>query len=170
MRRSLIIGIGNPLRGDDGLGWHVIERLRGTAAGARADLLACHQLTPELAGPMARSDRVIFIDAAEGEPAGEIRLERIRGDKPGPSAFSHHLDPAAVAEYASALYGASPEVAILSVKGAAYGFSEDLSGPVLGAVPEVLRLVQDLLAADPQPLPTDMEGTWLPALNPSSPF
>ena len=35
MGRVLIIGYGNPLRGDDGFGWHAAERLRETAPGSR---------------------------------------------------------------------------------------------------------------------------------------
>src|SRR5579884_346516 len=65
---TLIIGIGNPLRSDDGLGWAVAEQL------SQACLPGCvirmvHQLTPELALWMATVSRVIMIDAnREGEP------------------------------------------------------------------------------------------------------
>jgi len=36
--RALVIGIGNPLRGDDGLGWEAIRLLERDSATARADL------------------------------------------------------------------------------------------------------------------------------------
>jgi len=163
MPRALIIGIGNPLRGDDGLGWHVIERLRGRAAEESADLLACHQLTPELAAPLAQSKRVIFIDAAEGKPAGEVRVERIdsvNGPQAAPGVLSHRLDPPALVCYAKSLYGKVPEAILVSVKGSAYDFSENLSEAAMSAVPEVLRLVDDLLIAG-RPGPA-MEGTCLP--------
>ena len=147
MGRALVIGMGNPLRGDDGVGWHVIERLRDTAADERAELLACHQLTPELAGPLAQSEQVIFVDAAEGEPAGEVRLECVAdtGGAWQPEAFSHRLDPSALVQYAKAVYGTGPKAVVVSVKGSEYGFSENLSGPVLDAVPRVLSLIEDLL-------------------------
>jgi len=163
MPRALIIGMGNPLRGDDGLGWHVIERLRGLAAEDGADLLACHQLTPELAAPVAQSKRVIFIDAAEGEPAGEVRVERIdavNGLELAPDALSHCLDPPALVRYAKTLYGRVPEAILVSVKGSAYGFSETLSEAAMSAVPEVVRLVDELLSAGRQG--PGMEGTCLP--------
>jgi len=162
MRRALIIGMGNPLRGDDGLGWHVIERLRDRAVDDGADLLACHQLTPELAAPVAQSERVIFIDAAAGEPAGEIRVERVEavdGSDSLPGALSHRLDPPALVGYAKALYGKVPEAILVSVKGSDYPFSENLSEAAMSAVPGVLRLVDELLTGSPGP---EMEGTCLP--------
>jgi hypothetical protein len=44
----LIVGYGNPLRGDDGLGWRAAERLRTVIQDAGVEILALHQLTPEL--------------------------------------------------------------------------------------------------------------------------
>ncbi len=164
MRTALVIGLGNPLREDDGFGWHVIERLRESAVEGRADLLACHQLTPELAAPVAQSARVIFVDAAEGELAGEVCLARINADVGSatrPEAFSHRLDPAGLVRYAKMLYGEVPEAMILSVKGAAFGLSEDLSEPVAGAIPQVLRIVNELLTGEALPA-GEMEKSWLP--------
>ncbi len=161
MPRALIIGIGNPLRGDDGFGWHVIEQLRDRALGDSADLLACHQLTPEVAVQVAHSERVIFIDAARGEPAGEVRVERVDGVNRLEAALSHRLDPPALIRYAKALFGRAPEAVLVSVKGAAYEFSENLSEAAMSAVPEVLRVV-DVLLADGRPRQTaEMEGTCL---------
>jgi hydrogenase maturation protease len=149
MARTLVIGIGNPLRGDDGLGWHVIERLRETTGDEDSELLACHQLTPELAEALAGSERVIFIDAAEGEPAGEVRLRRFNdfGSEAQETAFSHRLEPETLIQYTRTLYGKMPEAALISVKSAAYDLSERLSEAALGAVPRVLRLVAELSTA-----------------------
>jgi hydrogenase maturation protease len=164
MARTLVIGIGNPLRGDDGLGWHVIEKLREAPAHGMPELLACHQLTPELAAAVAQSDRVIFIDAAAGAPAGEVRLQHLGepADKAQPGAFSHRLDPEILIQYTKTLYGRRPEAALISVKSAAYDLSEELSEAALGAVPRVLRLVAELSAVVSHPPAAD-GGTWLPA-------
>lgn len=70
MAHTLIIGYGNPLRGDDGLGWHVAQRLAAVLPQHRARIEVCHQLTPELAEPISRADLVIFIDAEDLAPAG----------------------------------------------------------------------------------------------------
>jgi Ni,Fe-hydrogenase maturation factor len=56
--KRVYIAIGNPLRGDDGVGRRVLERVRGS--GRRMYL---HQLTPEVAADLESVDQVIFIDA-----------------------------------------------------------------------------------------------------------
>ena len=42
----LIIGYGNPLRGDDGFGWHAALRLREIIHDDGIEILPVHQLTP----------------------------------------------------------------------------------------------------------------------------
>lgn len=70
---TLIIGIGNPLRSDDGLGWAVAEQL-SQDRDMGCDIHTVYQLTPELAQWMAAVNLVVMIDANhEGEP-GELRI------------------------------------------------------------------------------------------------
>src|SRR5271166_6728975 len=77
MPGTLIIGYGNPLRGDDGLGWQVASEL-AKCVDALISVLAVQQLTPELAEPVSDADLVIFVDACcDGEP-GSWRCESIR--------------------------------------------------------------------------------------------
>jgi hydrogenase maturation protease len=73
MARVLIIGFGNPLRGDDGFGWHAAQRLCERLGSPDVQVIACHQLTPELAEDIGAAERVLFIDAARDLPSGEIR-------------------------------------------------------------------------------------------------
>ncbi len=53
-RKALIIGYGNVLRSDDGIGWHVAERLAADARFDDVTILQRHQLTPELALDVSR--------------------------------------------------------------------------------------------------------------------
>ena len=68
---ALIVGYGNPLRGDDGVGQAVAQAF---AEEDGVDALACHQLTPELAERFAAAARVVLIDAATGSEAGRISV------------------------------------------------------------------------------------------------
>src|SRR6185369_11175120 len=105
----LIIGYGNPLRGDDGFGYRAAERIPGA--------IAVHQLTPELMDPIARADRVLFLDAcAEGAP-GEIRRRRVEPLR-SEGAFTHHVTPEALLAGVLALYGRVPEAEVMTVCGA----------------------------------------------------
>ena len=121
----LVIGYGNPLRGDDGFGYRAAERIRGA--------MAVHQLTPELMEPIARADRVLFLDAtAEGVP-GEMRRRRVEPAASG-QAFTHHITPEALLAGARTLYGRAPEATIITVCGADFSLSETLSPVVQAAL------------------------------------
>ena len=139
--RILIIGYGNPLRGDDGLGWHVAERLRG----GPAEVLALHQLTPELADPLSRADLAIFVDAACDNSPGAIGYRRIEPESAPSEVFSHQFTPEVLLGFATKLYGRRPEAVLLSIGGASFECGEQLSSAVQSAVPELLARVQQLI-------------------------
>jgi hydrogenase maturation protease len=132
MPNTLIIGYGNPLRGDDGVGWRVAERLRAAIHDPDIEILAVHQLTPELMDPISRAGRVIFIDAAAGPVPGEIQERTVEPHAAAGAAFSHHATPAALLAGARTLYGRAPQATLLTVAGADFSLSDDLS-PAVGS-------------------------------------
>src|SRR5919198_4121190 len=83
-RRVLVVGYGSSLRGDDGLGWHAAALLAADPRLAGAEVLARHQLTPELAEDVSRAALVVLVDArADGGGApGEVAVRR--GGPAGP--------------------------------------------------------------------------------------
>jgi hydrogenase maturation protease len=91
MKRPLIIGYGNPLREDDGIGLHAAELVERSLAPGEADVLRCHQLTPELAVQVQDASLVIFIDAALDLEPGKVSVIPLY--RVGPSAWSHDLSP-----------------------------------------------------------------------------
>jgi hydrogenase maturation protease len=143
MARALIIGIGNPLRGDDGLGWHAVEKLSELFWREEAETLICHQLTPELAETVARASRVIFIDAHIGSPAGMIRVNRLTSASPPDWPLTHCLDPQALLQYCHAIYQTWPEAWAISMAGASYDYSEALSAPVKSQLPLLVGLATE---------------------------
>ena len=142
--RALIICYGNPLRGDDGLGWRVAERLRVAVQDPSVEILSLHQLTPELMDPISHADRAIFIDACDGLVPGEIQ-ERVVEPQTMGVAFTHHSTPAALLAGARSLYGRAPMATLITVTGADFSLSDELS-PVVSArmddvVSAALRIV-----------------------------
>ena len=79
----LVIGYGNPLRQDDGLGWHIAHGLNALAASRAIgplSVIASQQLRPEHTVAIASSSAVLFVDAAcqiEPGPLKPLRLELI---------------------------------------------------------------------------------------------
>jgi len=124
---TLIVGIGNPLREDDGAGFAVASRLGPPA-------LAVVQLTPELAEPIGRASRVVFVDAHRGTPPGEVHWEPIGPAAPGVLAFSHRVTPADLLAAATLLGGRTPAAWLVAIGGARFGWGEALSPAVEAAV------------------------------------
>jgi hydrogenase maturation protease len=139
MKRALVVGVGNPLREDDGVGWRLAEAL--AAAGVTTH--TCHQLLPELAAELSQVDLVLFADACvEGFP-GQVRCQPLEAsDAPG---YSHHLNASGLLALVRALYGHCPQAHLLSVAGAAFGYREGLSPAVEAARPAALLEARILL-------------------------
>lgn len=141
---TLVLGYGNPLRGDDGVGWQaailVARELENTV-----DVLARHQLTPELAETLSEVDRVIFIDAAcEGAP-GEVCCRQLTSQWRSGQSFTHHVAPADLLAMSQALYGHAPTGYLVTVNGASFGYTEALSPAVSAALPQVLAQVKEIV-------------------------
>ena len=76
MKPNLVIGLGNPLMGDEGIGWHIVDRLAGDprlpedteVLWGGTDLLAC-------ADQMEGRRRIILVDALlDTTPVGSITV------------------------------------------------------------------------------------------------
>jgi hydrogenase maturation protease len=139
MLRILILGYGNTLRGDDGLGVIVAQHLAETLSGV--DVIDAHQLLPEMAHTISRYDIVFFVDAAAGGVPGTFAhslLEPVTEDE---AAFSHNVTPARLLLAAEMLYGNRPAAELCTVAGGSFEFSEQLTPAVAATVPLVVDYV-----------------------------
>ena len=122
----LVIGYGNPQRGNDGVAWKVLDSLR--AAQPRPDapplrLKRVHQLAPDLAEAASRARAVIFVDARADAPAGTVSCEPVT---PGSGS-------------ASMTHSVSPQAVVVTVGGVNFDHGEELSPEVRQAVPKAAR-------------------------------
>jgi hydrogenase maturation protease len=141
MARTLVIGYGNPLRGDDGLGWRIVDRLAKMVAGEKTKILAVHQLTPELAEPISASDLVIFVDASyQGEP-GSWRCEAIAPNGEVSNALAHYFTPVGLLGYADALFRARPRSLLISVAALSFDCSDQLSSNIEAVIPDIVQYI-----------------------------
>ncbi len=143
----LVVGYGNSLRSDDGVGPAVAARLAGDPRLAGADIRGEHQLTPELAYDASRASLLVLVDAGVGEAPGEVSLRRLEpaGD-PG-TAWTHHLDPAGLVGLARELWGTAPPVVMISIGPASLEVGEELSDVVAAAVGRAADLVATVVEA-----------------------
>jgi len=144
MPKALIVGYGNPLRGDDGVGWVVAEKLRELLPDEQVTVRTCIQLTPELAADLSEVEVAILIDSKHAEPAGYVEWVQV-SPSPSPQTFSHHFTPSTLLTYAQQFFGRAPKTFLISVNGSEFGFRDELSQPVRDAVPNVVKIVLNLL-------------------------
>lgn len=145
MAQALIIGYGNPLRGDDSLGWHAARLLTDIATTHDAEVVTCHQLMPELAQQISEVSTVVFVDAASEGPPGRFGWRRVES-KAGPAALAHHVSPESLLDMAKELYGRSPQAFVVSIVGETFECGEELSPVVRAALPALVELVDNLLS------------------------
>ncbi len=111
-RGWLIIGYGNPLRGDDAVGPRLATQLEALRLPMVATL-RCDLLTPELADPISQAGRVVFVDAALDKPR-VVRLQKIA---PAESSqiLAHAADPRTMLALARDVFGHAPEAWWLTI-------------------------------------------------------
>jgi hydrogenase maturation protease len=148
-----VVAYGNPLRGDDGVAWEVARRLqRKRVPGLQ--ILACRQLTPELSEALKHAERVIFVDAGQGDQPGEICSRSLeKAQRPPTPAFGHSLTPEAIMALLAGLHGARPEAHIVAICGRRFDHGDALSAPVRAAIPGAVSRVLELIGGVPNTSP-----------------
>ncbi|NJM98130.1 MAG: hydrogenase maturation protease [Phormidesmis sp. RL_2_1] len=154
----LIVGYGNALRGDDGVGaqvahavadWHLPE----------VKTIIVHQLMPELAIEVAKADYVIFVDACGEEScARTVQLDPIvlGGDNTqSVSALSHTHGARGLLQLTQQLYGYSPQAWLLQVPGENFNLGQALSTIAQNGCDRALRVIERFLINYqlPEPIP-----------------
>jgi hydrogenase maturation protease len=139
----MVIGYGNTLRGDDGVGPAVAALVGARVPAIRS--LVVPMLTPELAPLLAQARVVVFVDARVGGEPGRVRVANVEpGGGPGP--FGHLLSAEALLGLARALYASSAEAFQVSVDAVSLHPGAPMSPAVAGAVPRAADIAIQLLA------------------------
>ncbi len=120
----LVIGIGNPSRGDDALGPLLIESLQDLDPPG-VELLTDFQLQVEFALDLRGRREVIFVDASLDAPAPFAFTATVAEEDASYS--SHALSPGAVLHAYRKLYGQPPPAWTLAIRGHAFELGEGLS-------------------------------------------
>ncbi len=139
MSGILILGYGSTLRSDDALGIHAAHALQEfyrDQAGVR--VLATSQLTLELAEDVSQAQFVLFIDAAEGEPPGEISRECLEPEEEN-LRFTHRCTPRMLLKAAGRLYARAPSAMSLTMAGASFAVGMGLSPEIESRLPDLLE-------------------------------
>jgi hydrogenase maturation protease len=154
--RVLVIGLGNPILGDDGVGWKIAEEVAsrlGARDNVEVDCLAVGGLS--LMERILGYERVILVDSMEtGENASgtvtTVSLEGLRNPGLGHSASAHDASLAIALETARLMGASTPSrIDIVAVEArTGLDFSEQLSPRIAVAVPVAAQMVLELLTTE----------------------
>ena len=138
---SLILGIGNFDREDDGVAWHILQGLHQKLGRSTADepyfstsqpegddpkTLFSLQLFPEMADVIAPFDHICFVDAHTGAIEEELSFHSIEPAIQN-NPLTHHMTPETLLALTHTVSGRTPEAILVSVRGYAFQYHQALS-------------------------------------------
>ena len=141
----LIIGIGNPIRGDDAVGLRVVE------AVGLSDMVVEHDGEPaSLIALWDGCDEVVLVDAVSSgrSPGTIVEIDASHSTLPAGICHSTHaLGPAEAVELARVLGRLPASITLLGIEGSDYSFGGGLSATAEAAVEDVVRRVRAIISA-----------------------
>lgn len=149
---TLVVGLGNPILGDDGVGWRVAESLRARAETADVDVLCLSVGGLALMEHLAGYRRALIIDAVvNGAELGAVQCmtAAAMADRSSHHTASvHDLSLSAALDFGRQLGLELPEeIGIVGIEAAPeFEFSEEISEAVTRAIPEAVRRAEAWLS------------------------
>ena len=137
----LVIGYGNSLRSDDGVGqlvamavekWHL----------PKVKSLYLHQLVPELAEKIAEFETVIFIDASL--ETKQVKLTRLKNLQTNGN-WTHHLTPESLIYLTEFLYKKKPQTWSIDIPISNLDFGDKISNFAEEGKQKALAIIQNLI-------------------------
>ncbi len=166
LSKILVVGLGNPLLGDDRVGWSVAETISDALPGqVEVDCLSVGGLS--LMERLIGYDSVILIDAiTTGQnPEGTVTcfpLEALPDRMAGHISSAHDTTLQTAMQLGRSLGAQIPDkVTIIAIESAStYDFSDKLSPLVAAAIPKAAQMIMDVLAQEgylptTEPLPME---------------
>ncbi|MDH6144285.1 MULTISPECIES: hydrogenase maturation protease [Kitasatospora] len=158
--RTVVIGVGNEYRHDDGVGWAVVNRL-AERDGQRplpvgTVLRVCDGDPARLITLWEAADLAIVVDAAHAHPGHPGRVHRLELDgrqlpASSGSTSSHGLGLGEAVELARALDRLPRRLVVYAVEGTDTSLGTGLSAPVAAAVEPLTDRIAAALRQPPPP-------------------
>ncbi len=137
----MVIGYGNDLRNDDGIGQRVANAIADWHLSC-VKSLAVHQLTPELAATLASTELAIFVDTCLTSKSSDVEVQSLLPSSC--SGFSAHIgDPRSLLALTLAIYGHCPLAWLVTVPGVNFELGDRLS-PIAetGVAIALIKIIQ----------------------------
>ena len=125
LNNTLIVGIGNNTRQDDGLGWLFLDLLEREGFNSH-NLIYKYQLMVEDAELISAFNTVIFVDACKSELENVFLLERIYPSEEV-SFSTHSVPPNQILNLCETIYAKIPTAYLIKVQGYEWNIGVGLS-------------------------------------------
>jgi hydrogenase maturation protease len=147
-KKTMVLGVGNLLLSDEGVGVHVVKRLMEMPLPPGVEVIDGGVGGLGLMGTLIGADRLIVIDAVRaGEAPGSIYRFGIEDLTKYPERYKMSVHEIGIVEvlHLSRLLGRIPKTTIIGVEPKSLEMGMDLSPEIHARVPRIIELVLDEL-------------------------
>jgi hydrogenase maturation protease len=145
--KTIVLGLGNLLMGDEGVGIHVVQRLQELELPPGVEAVDGGTAAFDLILILRDADRVIIVDAvrAGGEAGSIYRFTSGDIEEASHGALSLHQATFQEVLQAAELLGIEPEITIIGIEPRRIAPGLELSPELQEALPQVVKAVWDEL-------------------------
>jgi len=147
-RKTVILGIGNVLLSDEGIGVHVANELMHRELPPEVSVVEGGTDGFRLLNVITEADRLIVVDAVRGgDKPGTIYRFDIEDVRNSPSGFKTSVHQIGILEVIdlSGLIGKTPYTTVIGIEPKSLEMSLELTPEILAKVPRVIELVMEEL-------------------------
>jgi hydrogenase maturation protease len=149
-KRILILGVGNLLLSDEGVGVHVAQEMMKMAMPPEVQVVEGGTDGFGLVNVITEAERMILIDAVKGggQPGSIYRFE-IEDCPPYPDIFKTSVHQISILEVInlSSLIGSTPRTTVIGIEPACMEMGMELSPAVAAKVPRVIEMIKEEVEA-----------------------
>ena len=145
----VVIGYGNPHRGDDAIGQKVVAKLQALNP---PNLEACSvtYLTPELSSKLARANVAIFVDAFKLKHTDTVQVKPLNASGTETTgsvlpAFGHSCNPCSLLALTQSVSGHFPKAWWVEVPAQDFTVGHPLSTLAERGIDQALKVIADLV-------------------------
>lgn len=147
----VVIGYGNPNKGDDAIGQKVVAQLQVLKI-PNLEAYSVNQLTPELSGKLARANIAIFVDACKLENTNAVRVKPLKacGMETTGSAvpgFGHSCSPCSLLALTQSVYGHVPRAWWVEVPANDFTIDHPLTNLAEQGIEQALQAISSLIGS-----------------------
>ncbi len=149
---TVVIGVGNVLLGDEGVGVHIVNRLKRLSLPKGVEIVECGTAGLRILNAMEEARKAIVVDAVRmGAPAGTIHHfslgDSVTEDTSLRLTSLHELDLVAAIKIGRLVAACKlpEEIVVVGVEPEVLGTSMELSPPVRRAIPEAIDVILEEL-------------------------